>query len=114
MKIRVILVGLMLAIALFAAACDKVTISKIQANPAKYQGKEIGIIGTVRDSYGAPLVGGAYKVEDETGSIWVVAKGRSAPSKGARIAVKGTVQEGFQFGGRNYGLVIIEDDRRVK
>ena len=114
MKVRIILVGLLMAAALFAAACEKVTISRITNNPARYANKEVGIIGTVRDSYGAPFVGGAYKVEDETGSIWVVAKGRSAPSNGARVAVKGTVQEGFQVGGKNYGLVLIEDSRRVR
>lgn len=111
--------SLILLIAVFAIACPKrVSIGDIQANPGKYQDKEVGIAGTVQTSYGVsiPLVnqsGGIYKIDDGTGSIWVITK-RSVPSKDAQLGIKGKVQNGVNYNGKNYGLVIMEDDRRFK
>jgi len=116
---KAILVGLILTIGLITAACPKrESIASIEANPSKYYNKEVGIAGTVRDSYGLniPLTqirGGVYKVDDGTGSIWVVTKD-SVPSKGTRIGVKGKIQNGVNYNGKNYGLGMIEEDRRVQ
>lgn len=112
--------SLILAAALFAAACpDRTSIADIEDNPSKYYDKEVAVAGTVKDSYGVsiPLIkdgqGGAYKIDDGSGSIWVITK-RNVPTKGAQLGVKGKVQNGVNYNGRNYGLVIIEDDRRFK
>lgn len=116
---KFILVGLMLSVGLLTAACPKrESIQSIEANPSKYYNKEVGIAGTVRDGYGlnVPLTqirGGIYKVDDGTGSIWVVTQ-NSVPSKGTKIGVKGKIQNGVNFNGKNYGLAMIEDDRRVQ
>lgn len=114
---RVFLVTLALSIALFAAACPKrVSIGELQANPSKYYGKSIAVAGTVKDSYGVsiPLTnirGGVYKIDDGTGSIWVVTE-NSVPSKGAQLGVKGEIQNGVNWNGKNYGLGMMEQDRR--
>lgn len=111
------LVTLAIGIALFAAACPKrVTIGEIQANPSKYYGKSIAVAGTVRDSYGVnvPLTnirGGVYKIDDGTGSIWIFTQ-NSVPSKGTQLGVKGTIQDGVNYNGKNYGLGMQEEDRR--
>ena len=116
---KTILIGLVLALGLLTAACPKrESIANIEANPSKYLNKEVGIAGTVRDAYGVniPLTnirGGVYKVDDGTGSIWVVTQG-SVPSKGTKIGVKGKIQNGVNYNGKNYGLGMIEDDRRVQ
>ena len=100
------------AVLLLTACPSQTTISKINADPARYHNKEVAIVGTVRDSYGA--VGqGAYEIDDGTGRLWVVTK-RGVPSRGARVGVKGHVYTGFNFGGRNYGTVLEETDRRFK
>src|SRR5882724_11942723 len=102
-----------LATVLLLTACpSETTISKINADPARYHNKEVAIVGTVKDSYGA-LGQGAYEIDDGTGRLWVVTK-RGVPSRGARVGVKGHVYNGFNFGGRNYGTVIEETDRRFK
>jgi hypothetical protein len=102
-----------LATVLLLTACpSQTTISKINADPARYHNKEVAIVGTVRDSYGA-LGQGAYEIDDGTGRLWVVTR-RGVPSRGARVGVKGHVYNGFNFGGRNYGTVIEETDRRFK
>lgn len=104
---------------LFAAACPKrITIADIEANPSKYQNKEVVIAGTVKDSYGisipgTPVQGGAYKIDDGTGSIWVVSE-TTVPTKGTEIGVKGLVGTGVNWKGHNYGLGMYEKDRRFK
>ncbi len=113
MKVRTSILSLILGFVLLAAACEKTTISKIESNPSRYMDKEVGVIGTVTNSFGAPFVGGIYKVDDGTGSMWVVSQ-RGVPTKGARVGVKGRVQNGVTFSGRNYGLGMIESDRRVR
>lgn len=105
---------------LFAAGCpDRKSIADIEANPGKYANKEVVVAGTVRDSYGfgipgTNIGGGAYKLDDGTGSIWVLVTDGNVPSKGAQVGVKGTVGSGVSWKGRNYGLGIYEKDRRYK
>lgn len=117
---KLILLGLMVFMGLVAAACpDRTSIADIEANPSKYEGKEVAVAGTVKDSYGVsiPIIqngqGGMYKIDDGSGSIWVVTK-NSVPTKGAQLGVKGKIQTGANINGKNYGLVLFEDDRRFK
>jgi len=116
---KTFLLALVLTLGLMTMACPKrESIASIEANPSKFYNKEVGIAGTVRDSYGLniPLTqirGGVYKVDDGTGSIWVVTK-NSVPAKGTRIGVKGKVQNGVGWNGKNYGLGIIEQDRKYQ
>ncbi|HSK71912.1 MAG TPA: hypothetical protein VK892_09475 [Pyrinomonadaceae bacterium] len=112
------LLSLIILVGIFAAACPKRTsIADIEANPSRFYNKTVSIAGTVQDSYGVsvPLVaqGGIYKISDGTGSIWVVTN-KGVPSKGSQLGVKGKIQSGVSFSGRNYGLGLIEDDRRFR
>lgn len=117
---KAILVCLIGIVGLLAAACPKrVSIADIEANPSKYYNKEVAIAGTTQTSFGVaiPIIsngsGGIYKIDDGTGSIWVITK-RGVPSRGSQLGVKGKIQNGISYNGRNYGLVLIEDDRRFK
>lgn len=115
----VVLLTLIVGSVLFATGCpERVSIADIEANPSKYQNKDVAIAGTVRDSYGFSIPGtniggGAYKVDDGTGSIWVLTDG-GVPSKGTQIGVKGTIGSGINYKGRNYGLGMWEKDRRYR
>ena len=118
-KISTSIISITIAFAVFlTAACpERVTIADIEANPSKYQNKEIVIAGTVKDSYGISIPGtqvqgGAYKIDDGTGSIWVISEA-TVPTKGAQIGVKGLVGNGVNWKGRNYGLGMYEKDRRL-
>lgn len=98
---------------LLLTACPSQTnIARINADPGRYSGKEVGIAGTVTDSYGAAGIG-AYEIDDGTGKIWVATR-RGIPSRGARVGAKGYVRNGFSFGGRSYGTVMEETDRRTR
>lgn len=116
---RSLLIAAVAALAVFAAACpEKRSIAEINANPARYRDKKVGIIGTVVDSYGLSIpgtriAGGAYKIDDGTGSIWVITES-AVPAKGTRIGIRGVVGSGVNYRGRTYGLGIYEKERRYK
>ena len=116
---RVFLSVIIAAVAVFAAGCpDRLRIGDIEANPSRYQNKEVVIAGTVKDSYGinipgTPMRGGAYKVDDGTGTIWVITE-EGVPSKGAQVGVKGIIGNGVNWHGKNYGLGIYEKGRRFQ
>jgi len=110
---KAVLGSLLLIGALLLTACpSQETISKINADPGRYRNKEVGIVGNVTDSYGV-LGNGAYEIDDGTGRLWVVTT-RGVPSRGSRVGTKGKVYTGFSFGGRSFGTVLQESDRRVK
>src|SRR5260370_39139539 len=94
---RVYFLSAILAAALPLTACpSEPKISKINQNPARYRDKEIGLIGTVTDSYGA-FGAGVYELDDGTGRIWVLTT-EGVPAKGARVGVSGRVYTGIEFG----------------
>lgn len=113
-----ILVTIVAAVGLLTTGCpERKSIADIEANPSKYQNKEVAIAGIVKDSYGISIPGtriggGAYKIDDGTGSIWVIVSDGSVPTKGSEVGVKGIVGNGVSYKGRNYGLGMYEKDRR--
>jgi hypothetical protein len=110
---KMIFLSLILAAAFLTMACpSQTTINQINGDPGRYKNKEVAIVGTVTDSYGV-LGNGAYELDDGTGRIWVVTR-RGVPSRGARVGAKGRVHNGANFGGRSYGTVLEETDRRAK
>ncbi|HEY8561355.1 MAG TPA: hypothetical protein VIL74_13340 [Pyrinomonadaceae bacterium] len=118
-KVFLLLVGLILATAaaVDARAGDK-SIADLESNLSKYQNKTVKITGVVRDADGVniPLLGvsgGCYKIDDGTGSIWVCTE-RGVPVKGTQVRVKGVLQTGAVIRGKNYGLMIIEKDRKFR
>lgn len=113
MKTRFFAALILLAATLLLMGCpSQTTINRLNGDPARYRGKEVLIIGTVTNSFGA--VGfGAYELSDETGKIWVLTQ-RGAPSKGARVGAVGRYVQGINWSGRNYGSAIEETDRKVK
>jgi hypothetical protein len=116
---RIILLAFVAFAAVFTAACpQRQSIADIEANPSEYNNKETAIAGVVIDSYGinvpgTPIRGGAYKVDDGTGTIWVITE-KGVPSKGTQVGVVGTVGNGVTKNGKNYGLGIYEKERRIK
>ena len=108
---------LVAAAGIFATGCpDRTSIADIEHNPSKHINREVVVAGVVKDSYGVSLPGtdirgGIYKVDDGTGSIWVVTE-NTVPSKGSEVIVKGTVGNGVSWNGRNYGLGMHENSRK--
>jgi len=99
---------LMLGLAL--AACERVKIGDINADPGRFMDKDVVIAGTVTQSIGA-LGRGVYQIDDGTGRLWVLAT-RNVPSKGAKVGVKGHITQSITFLGTNYATVLQETDRK--
>lgn len=113
-----VLFASLLLIGLFTTGCpQRRTIAEIERNPTRYQDKEVIITGVVRDSYGISIPGtrmggGAYKIDDGTGTIWVLVTDRNVPAKATEVGVKGVVGTGVNWQGKNYGLGLWEKGRR--
>jgi hypothetical protein len=112
LKKTAVLFALISCALLFTACPSQTNIAKINRNPDRYRGKEVGIAGRVIDSYGV-LGAGAYEIDDGTGRMWVATR-RGVPSRGAHVGAKGYVHNGFSFAGRSFGTVIEETDRRSR
>lgn len=104
---------------LFATGCpERRSIAEIEANPGRYQNKEVVVVGVVRDSYGISIPGtriggGAYKIDDGTGSMWIVTDD-AVPGRGAEIGVRGVVGSGVSWKGKTYGLGLYEKQRKYR
>lgn len=110
---RLGLLSVVLSGVVLLTACPKQeTISRINADPGRYRNKEVGIVGNVTDSYGV-LGNGAYEIDDGTGRIWVVTT-RGVPSRGSRVGAKGKIYTGLSWGGRSFGTVLQETDRKAQ
>ena len=97
----------------FATACPKrETISKINADPGRYRNKDVSVAGTVGDGYGF-LNYGVYEIDDGTGRLLVITQ-RGVPSRGSKVGAKGRVYTGASYGGRSFGTILEESDRRAK
>jgi hypothetical protein len=102
----------LLFLAVFLTGCPQgTTIAKINADPGRYQGKEVTIAGNVVTSFGA-MRQGVYLLDDGTGQLWVLSQGYGVPGQGARVRVTGTVVNGVTFAGRSFANALRETQRR--
>ncbi|HYT67094.1 MAG TPA: hypothetical protein VEL51_11780 [Vicinamibacterales bacterium] len=90
-------------------------IADLKYNPGKYQNHSVTVNGVVTSSWGVPMVPfKLYKVDDGTGEVTVVSQGNRAPTKGARVSVKGRVTEFATFGGQSVGLHLREEHLKFR
>lgn len=107
---------LTIALMLFAAcATGHPKIAELKYNPGRYQNRTVTVDGVVTSSWGVPLVPfRLYKVDDGTGEVTVVAQDGRAPTKGARVSVKGRVTEFATFGGQSVGLHLRQEHLKFR
>ena len=73
-------------------ACLGTTIDEITRSPGDYEGQEVTIRGSVVESFSV-LGKGAFRVDDGTGSLWVVSE-VGVPSEGTEdVRVTGVVSQ---------------------
>ena len=105
-----------LAILALSTACGRGTlpISRLLDDPSRYDGERVKIEGRVTGfSFGA-LGRGAYQVDDGTGEMTVVAEGSRVPTRGARVRVRGRLQEFGTFGDRTVGLHLKQESVSIR
>jgi hypothetical protein len=105
--------------ALLASGCGLALrnpdIAELKTNPARYHDRSVNIDGVVTTSWGVPLMPfRLYKVDDGTGEVTVISNGSRLPTRGARVRVKGRVNEVAVFGGQALGLHLREESLRVR
>ena len=110
---------LLSAFAAGSAACAGKTIQHVTADPSRYRDRDVTISGNVTDSYSVAGQG-AYRLEDRTGSIWVVST-HGVPRKGAEVKTTGTIKEGFNLGALGNliklpsgGIILMEREHKVQ
>ena len=122
MTTRRVGVGLVLALAMAAAACGARSINQVLADPAKYRNETVTVRGTVAES--ASVMGkGAYRITDGDQGLWVVTSS-GAPRRGARVDVTGRLQDGYDLsafgnilklpGSLQSGLVLVESSHKAR
>jgi hypothetical protein len=112
---RLFFVALLGAFLVAGCATRGVRIAELKDQPDKYDDKRVSVTGVVTRSWGIPLVPfQLYNVDDGSGEITVISRSGRSPRSGARVEVKGKINEIGVFGGRSIGLHIQEDDRKIK
>jgi len=108
-----------LALATISSSCALAlrspNIADIQRNPGRYHDRSVNVDGVVTSSWGIPLVPfHLYKVDDGTGEVTVVSQSARTPTRGARVHVRGRVDEIAVFGGQAVGLHLREERVSVR
>jgi hypothetical protein len=91
-------------------------IAEIKDYPGRYANRAVSIEGTVTSSFGGPFIPVQYyRVDDGTGEITVLANSaRGVPHRGARVRVRGRVEELAEFGDRSIGLHLRQEHLSVR
>jgi hypothetical protein len=91
------------------------SVRQVQQQSGRFVDHSVTITGEVTSSWGVPLVGfNVYRVADGTGEITVVSTDRRVPNKGARVEVRGKVEDVAVLGGRPLGLHLREQRVRYR
>ena len=95
------------------SACAPVRIARINADPSRYQNRNVRVEGRVTTSFGV-LGKGGYQIDDGSGKIYVISTGTGVPSSGSQVEVSGTVINGATVLGTAYGTSIREHNHKVR
>jgi hypothetical protein len=105
------LLALSVLLVAFAGCKGATPIKEVLDDPGRFGTKPVRIAGTVTNSVGV-LGAGAYRVQDDTGTITVVSKTNGVPREGAKVGVEGTVQSGYTLGTES--LTVLMETRRYE
>jgi DNA/RNA endonuclease YhcR with UshA esterase domain len=85
-------------------------IADLKYNPGRYQNRNVTVEGVVTSAWGVPMMPfKLYKVDDGTGEVTVISQDTRVPTRGARVRVKGRVEDVATFGGQAVGLHIRQE-----
>lgn len=114
-RTRRLSIALLSALLVTGCATRTVRIAELNDQPGRYADRSVSLTGVVTSSWGIPLVPfQLYSVDDGTGEITVVSRTNRVPNKGARVQVRGTINEFAVLGGRSVGLHIQEEHRKIR
>jgi hypothetical protein len=115
MRLLRLVLALVLVTTFGACALRSPRIGELRSNPSRYYNKTVSVDGVVTSSWGVPLLPyRIYKIDDGSGELTVVSNGGQIPTKGARVHVKGRVNEMATFGGSAIGLHLQQQSVHIK
>ena len=109
--LRGLLAAALLATLFLTGCLSHTSIAHINSDPGRFAGREVTISGHVANSIGA-LGNGVFQIDDGTGTMWVYSQNFGVPGNGSNVAVTGRIEQGFAFGGRSFGVILRETERR--
>ncbi len=104
-------VAVTVCVLLMMGCTTHAAIADINKDPGRYSTKDIAIRGTVSGAFAA-MGTGVFQMDDGSGRIWVYSQNFGVPGNGENVSVVGRVEQGFAFGGRNYGVILRETEAR--
>lgn len=112
---RLTLLLAVVSIAGCAHALRSARVTDLRQNPGRYQHHTISIEGVVTNAFSVPMVPfQMYRVDDGTGEVTVLSQNTRTPTRGARVRVKGKVDDLAVVSGQAVGLHIREQALYVK
>jgi hypothetical protein len=109
---RVLAVAFSFFALLLLTACDLDTVAEVKHDPFKFEKRDAHLGGIVTESFSV-LGYGFYQVEDPTGRIYVISRGKGVPGRGAKVEIRGKAINAFSLSGVDYGTVINESKRKL-
>lgn len=110
-----VLFALVVGVTGCAHALRSARVADLRDNPGRYQDHTISIEGVVTNAFSVPMVPfKMYRVDDGTGEVTVLSQNTRTPTRGARVRVKGTVDDLMVVSGQAVGLHIRERALYVK
>jgi len=111
-SLRVLITACLLATTILLAACPaRESVESINRDPGRFHDHEVTVVGRVVNSFDVMGVG-AFEIDDGTGRLWVYSRNHGVPGHDEKVAVTGTIQQGFSIGGRNFATILRETHRR--
>jgi hypothetical protein len=105
---RFIAVSCLVSATVLLAACPaRRSIESINRDPARFRDHEVTVAGRVVNSFDVMGVA-AFEIDDGTGRLWVYSNKFGVPGNESKVAVTGTIQQGFSLGGRNFAMILRE------
>lgn len=110
-----LLLLLLVSLTACAHALRSARVADLRDNPGRYQHHSVSIDGVVTSAFSLPLVPyKMYRVDDGTGEVTVLSQNNRVPTRGARVRVKGKVEDVAVLGGQAVGLHLREQSLYVK
>jgi len=111
---RSALLALLLTATLAAGCASSASIAQLRSNPSRYHDRTVTVTGVVTSAWGVPLVPfRMYRISDGQSEILVVSDGERIPTRGARVRVRGRVEDVAVLGGRPVGLHLREKSLKI-
>jgi hypothetical protein len=112
--IRTLAILGMLMILWLCACAGSMKISELNADPGKFNDKEVTVKGKVVQVYALPILSQSLaKIDDGSGDLWVKPHQR-VPAEGDEITVTGKVKIGMTLANRDFGVIVVEKAPNVK